>query len=93
MSIDADPPTISGFKPDTSVAEMQELAELSERARGFQLLVYLNVLGDLGAPALRTHVDGSTAVSAGDEIVRFELTEPLLALLAALRAGDIDNHM
>lgn len=80
------------FEPDfsQSTADMAELARLSALG-SFDLFVYLRLLSEAGLPTLACEVDRCAAKVAGRRVVRYQLGEPLRAILLALRARHVDE--
>lgn len=65
---------------DRAFAELREIAGCPEG------LVEINRLIDEGAPLLRAYIDHPSAIGTGNTIARYEISERLLPVLAAVRA-------
>lgn len=70
-------------------ADLDELIKLAQLHR-FDLFVFLRVLSEAGAGVDRCKIDHGATGVAGGRVVRCELSEGLKALLAALRARNLD---
>ena len=70
------------FVPDGDQA-LSELREISGCPEG---LVEIGRLIDEGAPLLRAYIDHPPTKGAGDIVARYEISERLLPVLAAVRA-------
>ena len=69
----------------TTTDDLLELYELS-RVCAFDLFEYLRLLSEAGASAVICKVDEVPAIDTGRRVARYQLSEALLVILAALRA-------
>jgi hypothetical protein len=69
--------------------DLDELIELSV-SRGFDLFEFLRLLSEAGFPTLCCEVDYDATDNAFNAVCVYQLSEPVLRLLAALRTGDLN---
>jgi hypothetical protein len=74
-----------------SNADMRELVQLANLS-GWNLFEYLRLLSEAGAPVLRCQVDEATAMATERRIGRYQLSEALLVVLAAMRARHLNQN-
>jgi hypothetical protein len=70
---------------------LDELIALSA-ACGLDLFSFIRLLCEAGAPALCAQVNDIFAISAGQRVVRYPLSDGLKVVLSALRARNIHTH-
>lgn len=68
----------------TTTADLRELRELS-RVCAFDLFEFMRLLEEAGVVTFTYKVDDKATVDAGRTVLRYQLSDPLLIVLAALR--------
>src|SRR5665213_2729434 len=80
------------FVPDFTAAnaDLDELTALA-RLHRFDLFKFLSLFSEAGAPTFCCEVNDEPAIATGRRIVRYKLSDGLLAVLQALRARHVDE--
>src|ERR1700726_1354475 len=82
------------YEPDfqEANAELDELIGLAND-RTFDLFEFLRLFSEAGAPVFTCKVDDEAAGTTNSRIVRYQLSEGLRVILAALRTQDRNGDM